>query len=300
MKAKIEAELAASQTAGRRARKKKAEPEEDQVDPPTPPTPEEEKGQSSSGEDIPMYFKEPHQLLDIFHVLGTMNLSRIKICQQTEESLEELKQKFDIETAKTRKETADLDRQMAELEAAIALEKEKKAQLEARDRPRDVDKKDKDKKKDKKGAKEEVEDESDKNERQAMHMELLNRKITEVYEQTIGENESNIDAIPMLTQIEKRLEELLDQIAGMDPEFVAKEEAKRDKERRDTRRLQQMEEKEKEQMQKMAERQKRAAQPVMKKTGKPLMTRHMQEKRQKKDEDLDVDNEADDIAEFFM
>merc|ERR1711959_673700 len=107
----------------------------------------------------------------------------------------------------------------------------------------------------------------------------LNQKVTEVYEKCIGENESNIDAIPMLAQIEKNLEKLLDVISTMDPEFVAKEEAKRDKERREERREAMMKEKEREQMIKMAERQKRAAQPVQKKTGKTLMTRHTHERR---------------------
>eukprot|EP00656_Telonema_subtile_P053243 TRINITY_DN7651_c0_g1_i6.p1 TRINITY_DN7651_c0_g1~~TRINITY_DN7651_c0_g1_i6.p1 ORF type:complete len:299 (-),score=124.14 TRINITY_DN7651_c0_g1_i6:217-1113(-) len=298
MKAKIEQELAAS-AAGRRPRKKKPEPEAEPQDPPTPPTPEEEKGNSSSGEDVPMYFKEPSQLLSIFANLGESNLFLIQNCQQTEEALEELKQKFDVETAKTHKETADLDRQMAELQSAIELEEEKKYVLEARDKPPVTDLKDKNRK-DKKGKPEEEDTEADRNQRQAHHMEVLNRKVTEVYELTIGENESNIDAIPMLTQIEKRLEQLLEVISNMDPEFVAKEETKRDKERREARRILQIEEKEKEQMMKMAERQKRAAQPVIKKVGKPLMTRHMLEKRQKKDESHEVDNEEEDIKEFFI
>ena len=101
-------------------------------------------------------------------------------------------------------------------------------------------------------------------------------------------------------QIEKQLEKLLETIGGMDEDFVAQEESKRDKERRDLRREQQHIEKEKEQMLKMAERQKRAAQPVKKKTGKPLMTRHMQDKRKKRD-DVEVGNtEEEDIKEFFM
>merc|ERR1711865_928942 len=171
----------------------------------------------------------------------------------------ELKQKFDIETEKTRKETADLDRQMEELQLAIELEEEKKALLEDRDNKCLDGKKEKDKKKKDKDKKKDQEDDADKNERQAQHMEVLNSKVTEVYEMCIGKNESNIDAIPMLTQIEKQLEKLLETIGGMDEEFVAQEESKRDKERRDLRREQQMEEKEKEQMLKMAERQKRAA-----------------------------------------
>lgn len=304
MKATINAELAAQAGAtGRRPRKKKASlPQEEEVDPPTPPTPEEEKGNSSSGEDIPMYFTEPQQLLNIFAALGESNLFLIENCQETEEALEELKQKFDLETAKTHEETADLDRQIAELERAIEAEEEKKALLEQREKPKE-NSKEKQKKGDKskkKGDDEEEETEAQKNERQAQHMESLQRKITEVYELTIGANESNIDAIPMLTQIEKRLEQLLDVIGTMDPEFVAKEEAARDKERREARRLLQMEEKEKEQMLKMAERQKRAAQPVMKKTGKPLMTRHMQQTRKKTEDDTDIDNEEEDIKEFFM
>merc|ERR1711865_837411 len=133
MKAKVEAELASS-NAGRRRQRKTSNVETEEVkNPPTPGTPEEEKGNSSSGEDIPMYFKEPSQLIDIFASLGESNLFLIQNCNQTQEALEELKQKFDIETEKTRKETADLDRQMEELQLAIELEEEKKALLEDRD-----------------------------------------------------------------------------------------------------------------------------------------------------------------------
>merc|ERR1711865_1122196 len=155
MKAKVEAELASSNAGQRRRRKNTAVEPEEVKDPPTPGTPEEEKGNSSSGEDIPMYFKEPSQLIGIFATLGESNLFLIQNCNQTQEALEELKQKFDIETEKTRKETSDLDRQMEELQLAIELEEEKKALLEDRDnkcldgkKEKDKKKKDKDKKKD--------------------------------------------------------------------------------------------------------------------------------------------------------
>merc|ERR1711966_213601 len=123
--------------------------------------------------------------------------------------------------------------------------------------------KNKDKEKDKRrgrGAKEEPEEEEDKSKKQAEYEVALNARVTEVYEKCIGENESRLGAIPMLEHIEKNLEKLLEIVGSMDPEFVAKEEAKRDKERREERRAQQMELKEKEQQEKMAERQKRAAQ----------------------------------------
>ena len=42
-----------------------------------------------------MYFKHPDQLLDIFSQLEERNLFLIQNVQETEEALEELRQKFD-------------------------------------------------------------------------------------------------------------------------------------------------------------------------------------------------------------
>jgi len=302
-KKRLEAELEAAPGARRPRRKKGGDEEEVVEDPPTPKTPDEEKGDSESDSDIPMYFTEPQQLLDIFANLEESNLFLIQNCQETEEGLEDLKQKFEAEKAKTHKETAELNRQMEELETQINAEKEKLAQLDARASSKKVDEKEKEEKnskKDKKdkNGKEQPEDE-DKSKKQAEYEQALNQKVTEVYERCIGDNESNIDAMAMLAQIEKNLEKLLDTISTMDPEFVAKEEAKRDKDRREERRAKQIEEKEREQQEKMAERQKRAAQPVQKKTGKTLMRRIMHSRRKKRDDGPEINDEEEDIKEFF-
>merc|ERR1712192_57511 len=140
----------------------------------------------------------------------------------------------------------------------------------------------------------------DRAKKQTEAEEELNRKVEEVYTKCIGENESNIDPIPMLAQIEKNLEHLLDIISNMNPEFVLREEKKRQKERHEEQRIKRVEEKEREQMIKMAERQKRAAQPVQKKTGKTLMTRHMHERRKNRDDKEEINDEEEDIKEFFM
>merc|ERR1712181_50577 len=140
----------------------------------------------------------------------------------------------------------------------------------------------------------------DRAKKQAEAEEELNRKVEEVYTKCIGENESNIDPIPMLAQIEKNLEHLLDIISNMNPEFVLREEKKRQKERHEEQGIKRVEEKEREQMIKMAERQKRAAQPVQKKTGKTLMTRHMHERRKNRDDKEEINDEEEDIKEFFM
>merc|ERR1712159_105200 len=136
---KLEAELEAA-PGGRRPRRKKAGDEnEEVVDPPTPGTPKEEKGDSESDSDIPMYFTEPQQLLDIFANLEESNLFLIQNCQETEEAIEDLAQKFEAEKAKTHKETAELTRQMEELKAQIEAEKDKAAALEARSSNKKVD-----------------------------------------------------------------------------------------------------------------------------------------------------------------
>ena len=102
-KKKLEAELEAA-PGGRRPRRKKGSDEDAVVeDPPTPATPEEEKGDSESDSDIPMYFTEPQQLLDIFANLEEQNLFLIQNCQETEEGLEDLKQKFEARFQKLEK-----------------------------------------------------------------------------------------------------------------------------------------------------------------------------------------------------
>ncbi|KAG6623274.1 flagellar associated protein [Phytophthora cinnamomi] len=49
---------------------------------------------TSSGEEIPMYFQNPQQLLDIFTALEESNLFLIQNSQETEQTLEELKQNY--------------------------------------------------------------------------------------------------------------------------------------------------------------------------------------------------------------
>merc|ERR1712187_1102717 len=49
----------------------------------------------SSGEEMPLYFKQPTQLLEIFTALEESNLFLIQNSQDTEQALEELQQKFD-------------------------------------------------------------------------------------------------------------------------------------------------------------------------------------------------------------
>ncbi len=55
---------------------------------------DEDYGYDSDSDEVDMYFTHPQQLLDIFAELEENNLSLIQTCQETEETLEELRQKI--------------------------------------------------------------------------------------------------------------------------------------------------------------------------------------------------------------
>jgi hypothetical protein len=63
-------------------------------------------------------------------------------------------------------------------------------------------------------------------------LDALRVKVGEVYKNCIGENEANIKALLMLTSIENRMEELLEQIDMLPPEKVQAAEKAKEKERR--------------------------------------------------------------------
>ena len=67
----------------------------------------EDEVETSSGEDIPMYFSKPQQLLEIFTQLEESNLFLIQNCQDIEQHFEELKQQYrDTERAMSKQSQA--------------------------------------------------------------------------------------------------------------------------------------------------------------------------------------------------
>merc|ERR1719254_381623 len=96
----------------RRRRIRRKYPTQDQV--------EAEYVEVSSGEEMPLYFEEPKQLLDVFTSLEESNLFLIQNSQDTEQALEELQQKF-AETKKTSEANSEKIRHaIAILERQIA------------------------------------------------------------------------------------------------------------------------------------------------------------------------------------
>lgn len=101
----------------------------------------------------------------------------------------------------------------------------------------------------------------------------LRRQILSVYERCGFKATASSDTISMLAALEGKLESLIAQLAGLDPEYVAAKEKEKEKERRvrvREARLKQQKELHESRLQRMLER---AQAPVKKREGKPVMFR---------------------------
>jgi len=234
--------------------------------PPQPKLDDEEMSDSDS--EMPMYFTEPQQLLDIFTALEESNLFLIQNSQETEQALEELKQDF-MET-KTRMDakTALLKANIEEHVAQIAAEEEKADELKRR-----------------------ADSSGGKGIQEQLLVDLQER-VSKVYIECEFESSSNPGTLTMLTELEGKLERLLTEMEMMDPKYVEDAEKAREKERREKVRLARMKKAQDEYEDRLQRSIDRAAAPVVKKKGKQVMFRSQPFKKKKKKRDT-VENTED-------
>ncbi|KAJ3315359.1 Coiled-coil domain-containing protein 38, partial [Boothiomyces sp. JEL0838] len=211
-----------------------------------------------------VYFKTPDQLLDIFAELEENNLAMIQNCQETEETLEELKAKIAETTAKMENETANLNQQIEFLNIAIAKEEEKAKMLEERAKMFSS------------GAM--------GGDSQEKMLDDLNHKVKEVYRRCLGDTDGDLSTLQMLTSIENRLEQLFEQIELMPPDKVEEAEKMKDKERRQRLREEKLEAQRALQEERVQRALERARAPVKKKTGKPVVFRSAPPQKKKLEE----------------
>merc|ERR1711988_1861299 len=81
--------------------------------------------ETEEDKEVPMYFKHPSQLLDIFTALEESNLFLIQNSQETEEALEELKAKFAETRSRMEAESSGLKAQIDTLKGSIKVEEDK-------------------------------------------------------------------------------------------------------------------------------------------------------------------------------
>jgi hypothetical protein len=227
---------------------------------------------TSSGEEIPMYFQNPQQLLDIFTALEESNLFLIQNSQETEQTLEELKQSYRETKKNMDHKTQALKSNIDELEAQIAQEELKANQLRQRSHG---------------GTAENA---------QERMLKEIHERVLDVYRRCGFEAESNSSTLYMLTDLEARLEDLLSAIEQMPEEYVTKAEKEKEKERRERVRQERIMQQQKMYEERMKKSMERSMQAPKKRKGRQVMWRSQPERQIKHQEDenkVDQGDEAD-------
>jgi hypothetical protein len=229
----------------RRRRIRKKYPTQDAV--------EAEYEEVSSGEEDPLYFEEPKQLLDVFTSLEESNLFLIQNSQDTEQALEELQQTFTHLKQTRGTKTSKMRWQKEQLERHIAEEQHQCTEL-----------------------KQMVSQEQGSSEHRA-YVKELEDQVVEVLSACGHEVDKDTDALKSLGIIEKQLEDFLTVLedaenSGM-RESVEELEKKKEKERRETVRKQRREAEERKIQRRLDASLQRSEAPIHKKVGKPIMFR---------------------------
>mmetsp|Transcript_43339 Transcript_43339/g.92792 ORF Transcript_43339/g.92792 Transcript_43339/m.92792 type:complete len:610 (-) Transcript_43339:88-1917(-) len=145
----------------------------------------QEHGDESSGEDLPLYFKEPRQLLDVFTSMEEANLFLIQNSQNTEQTLEEFQQKNEEAKRNNAVAREKMDQQLEILEKQIEEEKEKSQYFKMKIKEQDTT-----------------------SAQEALEQYLCDRA-SEVYTACGYEAERDPDTLKMLAATEAKLEEYL-------------------------------------------------------------------------------------------
>jgi len=229
-------------------------------------------------EEPPMYFTEPHQLMDIFAALEEQNLFLIQNSQETEHNLEELQREFKDTKLSVEERTGQLQQQIDELYSQIAAE-EKRAQALHSKRML---------------AGESADSNGESQKDKEILLAELNAKVRNAYEQCGFDASSRPSTLFMISQLESKLESLLSDIEKMPIDYVIKSEKEKEKKRRERKR----EEQQALQIKMQEERNKRAIERSMqapkKRTGKQVMYRSRPIKKESTVIQTNDDNNNDD------
>jgi len=237
--------------------------------------------EDGSDEEPELHFKQATELLSIFVELEEQNLSLIQHSQETEEQLEDMKKTITLTKDKMNKETDTLKLQIEGLKEAIAKECEKATELEMKSMMFSYG-------------------EFNAEDQEKM-LEQLKKKVSDVYQQCIGDNEANISTLQMLTNIENRLEELFEMIEVMPADKVELAEKAKDKERRLRLREEKLVAQKKHQEERIRKAIERAQAEPKKKTGRRLVFRSCPPQTHKREDDSTEkqDKEEEELKYFF-
>nr|XP_015207917.1 PREDICTED: coiled-coil domain-containing protein 38 isoform X2 [Lepisosteus oculatus] len=231
-------------------------------------------------EEAEIYFTDPKQMLHILSELEEQNLSYIQNFQETEEAMDEIRKRVKLTQDKMEHETNILTQQIEMLKAAIQREEEKTSELELKSR---------------------IFSFGEFNaEKQDRMLSLLNKQVNEVYQTCIGDVGANISTLQMLTNIENKMEEVIECLETLPREKVEVVEANREKEMRIRLREEKLLLKKKHQEERLRLAVERANADTRKRTGRKLMMRSEPPAVIKKDKrPVTSSKEHDEMLYFF-
>lgn len=214
---------------------------------------EAEYREVSSGEEMPLCFEEPQQLLDIFTSREEQNLFLIQTSQDTEQMLEEIQQKLASKKQTMGAQHLKLRDNITELESHITDEKEQSDQIrQMLSQKRRASEQD-----------------------QLLHE--LAEKVMEVHAACGHDTDHDPDTLQMLGAIEAKLEEYLANLdeaeEGGQAQLLKEQEFKKERERRDFVRQQRKDATERKIEERLKTSLKRSQQPIHRKVGKQIMFR---------------------------
>jgi hypothetical protein len=222
---------------------------------------------------MPMYFKEPQQLMDIFAALEEQNLFLIQNSQETEHTLEELRLAFKDTKHTMHSQTESLQAQIDELQREIHLEEKRAKDLLDKRRLAAahasvgaVDKTAAGSGHGNGGAPQ------SQQEKEKL-LSDLHTKVRYVYEQCGFDAASKPSTLFMLSQLESKLELLLTEIEKMPADYVIKAEKDKEKKRREHKREEQQALQEKLQEERNKRSIERSLQAPKKRVGRQVMFR---------------------------
>jgi hypothetical protein len=173
---------------------------------------EEIEEEDSDDEEPQLFFKDPADLLKMFHELEDQNLSLIQNGQDMEETIEELKHQSKLTRERLCRDVDFLGSQISMLELAAVREEEKIEDLKLKCEMFSFG-------------------EFNQDDQEKL-LKKFGKQVEEVYVNVVGDNDANITTLQMLTSIENMLGTLLDLMEEMPEEEVAEYEKKFEKERR--------------------------------------------------------------------
>eukprot|EP01042_Synura_sphagnicola_P004358 gene4358-5524_t len=260
---------------------------------PPPPRLEDEPLDTEETEP-PMYFVKPHQLMDIFAALEEQNLFLIQNSQETEHTLEELRQSFKETKREMDERTGELQSQINDLHAQISAEEQRAKSLQIK-RMAALD------------AAATIASVSggkhmglgtknvtinaggatggsggnNQQEKERL-LEDLHAKVHVVYEQCGFDASSKPSTLFMLSQLESKLEVLLADIEKMPTDYVIKAEREKEKKRRERKREEQQALQEKLQEERNKRAIERSLQAPKKRVGRQVMSRSRPVRQERK------------------